>query len=143
MSASARTIVRYLLGELSDSARAALEASYFADPQLFDRVVKTEHELVDAYARGRLSKRTRARFERSYLADPRRRERAKFAETLTARLDRGEGPRLAVRGRPRFVAWAMAAVLVLVAATAARWFLESRRVEVAQTDPPPSIQPGP
>ena len=46
---------RYLLGELAEPEQTALEEKYFADPQLFDQLVKAETELVDDYARGRLS----------------------------------------------------------------------------------------
>ena len=46
---------RYLLGELSESEQSDLEEKYFTDPQVFNQVLKTERELVDAYVRGQLS----------------------------------------------------------------------------------------
>lgn len=132
MSASARTIVRYLLGELSDSARAALEADYVTDPRLLDEMVRTENELVDGYARGRLSSRTRRRFERAYLADPKRRERVEIAQALVAKLDGAESPRERV-SRSTWVGMAMAATVLLVVAGGIRSFLESRRLRQEQT----------
>ncbi|HEX8351739.1 MAG TPA: hypothetical protein VF611_02360 [Pyrinomonadaceae bacterium] len=86
MSKEERNIRRYLLGEMSEAERAALEQEYFVDRQLFDRVMRVENELVDGYARGLLPPPTREQFIRHYLAHPRRRERAEFAEALAARL---------------------------------------------------------
>src|SRR5713101_766427 len=90
MNESEQTMARYLLGELSDAEQAALEEKYFTDPQVFDKMVKTENELVDDYARGRLTPQLRERFEQYYLAHPKRRERAKFAQALATKLDQIE-----------------------------------------------------
>lgn len=81
---------RYLLGELSESERSALEEQYFTDPQVFDQVLKVESELADGYARGQLANDVRERFEQSYMAHPARSARAKFAEALAIRLDQTE-----------------------------------------------------
>ncbi len=83
-------MTRYLLGELSDSEQAALEEKYFTDPQVFDKMVKAENELVDNYARGLLNPESREKFEQYYLAHPKRRERAEFAQTLVTKLDQFE-----------------------------------------------------
>src|SRR5258708_23356223 len=93
MNESEQTMTRYLLGELSDAEQAALEEKYFTDPQVFDKMVKTENELVDDYARGQLTPRLRERFEHYYLARPGRRERAKFAQVFVAKLDHDSAPR--------------------------------------------------
>jgi anti-sigma factor RsiW len=85
-----RTMTRYLLGELSESEQSALEARYFADPQVFNEILETESELVDGYVRGQLANEVRERFERSYMAHPERSERVKFAAALAARLDQAE-----------------------------------------------------
>ena len=87
MDESEQIMMRYLLGELSEQEQSALEEKYFTDPEVFDQVLKTESELVDAYARGRLSKETRERMEQFYMAHPVRAERVKFAAALTSRLD--------------------------------------------------------
>jgi anti-sigma factor RsiW len=90
MNKSAQTMTRYLLGELSDSEQAALEEKYFTDPQVFDKMVKAENELVDNYARGLLDPESREKFEQYYLAHPKRRERAEFAQTLVTKLHQFE-----------------------------------------------------
>jgi anti-sigma factor RsiW len=83
-----QTMLRYLLGELPEGERSALEEQYFADPRVFEEVTRAETALVDDYVRGRLPVEMRQRFEQAYLADPRRRERVKFAEALVERVDR-------------------------------------------------------
>lgn len=85
-----QTFTRYLLGELSETERTALEEKYFGDSQLFDQLLKTENDLLDDYARGRLSSPLRQRLEQRYLAHPERRGRLKFAEALIARLGDAE-----------------------------------------------------
>jgi len=80
-------IQRYLLGELTEVEQEALEQRYFNDRLLFEQMVQAENALVDRYARGLLSPEVRDRFESYYLAHPKRRERARFAEALAAKLD--------------------------------------------------------
>ena len=89
-SNSKRMIRRYLLGELPEAERAALEEKYFTDQVVFEQVVQTENELVDSYVRGRLAPRERAQFERHYLAHPDRRERMRFAKSFLTKLDQTE-----------------------------------------------------
>lgn len=84
---------RYLLGELSEQEQAALEERYFRDPQVFNRVLQVESELVDAYARGQLSTDIRDRFEKGYLKHPAKRQRVEFAKALTTRIDEKEDAR--------------------------------------------------
>jgi hypothetical protein len=140
---------RYLLGELPEAERSALEEEYFSDRRLFEQVAQVESELVDRYARGLLPPSARARFEQYYLAHPQRRERAKFAEALAARLDRAGEVAAAPAGRagswrglwpaslrgPR-LAWAFSLALLLTAALAAWLLVETRRLrqEVAKTE---------
>lgn len=140
---------RYLLGEMTEAERAALEQEYFNDRRLFERMVQVEYELVDKYARGLLPPPVRERFEQYYLSHPKRRERARFAEALTAKL--GEinevaaapparteslwGRWLASMRGPK-LAWAFSAALLLVAAGAAWFFIETSRPqqELAKTE---------
>ena len=140
---------RYLLGELPEAEAATLEQAYFSDPQLVDQLVEVENELVDKYARGLLSPETRARFERHYLAHPNRRERAKFAEALTARLDRpvempAASPILIRSWRGRLLtslqgpklAWSFSLALLLLIAGVIWFAVDSRRLhqEVARNE---------
>jgi hypothetical protein len=59
----------YLLGRLSDEDRHALEEVYFADEEVFDRLLDMQHDLVDAWARGALGREDRAAVEERLL-DP-------------------------------------------------------------------------
>jgi hypothetical protein len=81
------TMMRYLLGDLPEAEKAALEENYFNDPQVFEQVVQVENQLLDAYVRGQLTQSIRNRLEAHYLADPGRRERLKFARTFVGTLD--------------------------------------------------------
>jgi hypothetical protein len=100
MDESEQNMTRYLLGELSESEQIALEEKFFADPQVFDHVVKAESELLDNYVRGRLSEESRERFERAYLTNPARRARLKFAEALATRIDQTEASKIAAGEKP-------------------------------------------
>lgn len=90
MNESEQTMQRYLLGELSESEKTALEEKYFTDPQFFNEVLKTENELVDRYVRNQLAKDLRERFEQSYMSHPSRRDRVEFTAALVSRLDQKE-----------------------------------------------------
>src|SRR6266550_2295052 len=90
MTNAEEIMTRYLLGELPEPERAALEENYFRDARLFDQLQKTENDLLDDYARDRLTPPLRQTLERHYLAHPARRARLKFAEALVARLDASE-----------------------------------------------------
>jgi len=155
---------RYLLGELSEQEQAALEERYFRDPNVFDRVLQVESELVDAYARGQLSTEMRERFEQFYLKHPSRRNRVEFAKSLTTRIDKAEAPVIASREPQSDLSWwqrllgtvggqrpmlrfsmAFAAVLILLAGI---WIFfnikrQSEQKEAAQhREQPTPAQPG-
>jgi hypothetical protein len=139
---------RYLLGELSEPERVALESRYFADQRAFDRLERFEQELIDKYARGRLPGETRARFEAAYLSNPNRRERLRFGEALAARIDQSEpSPVTHVNSgywRQRFLlgletrmfAFSLALVVLLLAAGSVWLFVQSSRLrsELARRD---------
>lgn len=147
MSESEQTMRRYLLGELSESEQSALEEKYFTDPQVFDQVLKTESELVDAYARDQLSKETRERVEKYFMVHPARAERVKFATALTTRVDqsvaRSEKPETdswwqgllaALRGNGPTLKFSMALVTLLILLGGVWFFVERgrRQREAAQ-----------
>jgi len=149
MSNEEQITQRYLLGEMTEAEREALEREYFNDPQLFDRMVQAESELVDNYARGLLAPPVRDRFEQYYLVHFERRERAKFAATLATRVDRvsevAPAPSarteslwnrwLASMRRP-VLAWAFSAALLLMAAVTVWYLFQTRRAqqELARTE---------
>jgi len=84
--ATDRRLTQYLLGDLSDTEQASLEREFFSDRTLFDRLVRTETDLVDDYVARRLSWRRRRRFERHYMADANRRQRVEFARSLATKI---------------------------------------------------------
>ena len=139
MNESDQVATRYLLGALSEAEASAVEQKYFADPQLFQRLVEAENDLVDKYARGSLPPEMRDRFENYYLNHPERRQRAKFASALVAKVDQINkvtaddteswwSRLLALVQGPRF-AWGLAVVILLVSACGIWFLFESRRLK--------------
>lgn len=145
-----QTMMRYLLGELSEQEQAALEEKYFTDPQVFDQMLKTESELVDGYVRGYLPAEVRDRFEKSYMTRPRLSERVNFARALTTRLDQleeaaapsGKTPSITsgwerfltlLRGQRSALAFSMALAVMLVALGGVWFFIESQRRQERET----------
>jgi anti-sigma factor RsiW len=131
-------IIGYLLGEASEAESSALEQAYFSDPQLFDRIVAAESDLLDSYARGQLPSEQRRRFETHYLSNPQRREHARFAEALAAKIDSlSQVPApsstrmswwnrlFAITSWPR-VAWALPVLLVLLATSVVWLAIQTR-----------------
>jgi hypothetical protein len=64
----------FLLEDLSEAERAAIEARFLADPDFSLQVQVIEDELIEGYLRGELSAEDHERFEAAYLTQPRRRE---------------------------------------------------------------------
>lgn len=83
-SARDEQFVRYLLGELPEEERSRLEGLYFADPELFDRLVAAKEGLIDDYVRGKLDGPRLERFESHFLASPERRRRVETARAVRA-----------------------------------------------------------
>lgn len=78
----------YLLGELAEAERDAMEMDIFTDKETFYRLSEIEDRLVDDYARGRLSGEEKLKFEQIYLSNPARRQRVEFALTMVHEFDR-------------------------------------------------------
>ena len=72
-------IVRYLLGQLSESEQEGFERRYFNEDAFYERLEIVEDDLVDAYVSGRLSGSQLERFEKYYLCHPDRQEKVAFA----------------------------------------------------------------
>ena len=83
-SGGEQLLTRYLLGELPEEERSGLEAEYFADPELFARLLAAEDDLIDAYVRGALSTEARARFEERFCRNGDGVQRIAFANALKA-----------------------------------------------------------
>jgi hypothetical protein len=74
-------LVRYLLHELPDADRRAIQESLFDDPVLQDRMQDAENDLIDAFARGDLSTAQEAKIREFVLATGQQ-DRLPFAAAL-------------------------------------------------------------
>ena len=74
--------VRYLLGELPEPEREALEEEYFTTEDAFEELKAAEEDLIDAYCRGTLPPERRPAFEARYLETESGRARLEFARAL-------------------------------------------------------------
>jgi anti-sigma factor RsiW len=108
------TARRYLLGELSEDERVAIERAYFADQRAGDAIAAEEDALIDDYVSGRLSARDRERFEGHYLASPVHRQRVATIRRLSEIADSEQRTERSRRSRV-LASLAAAAVLLLAA----------------------------
>jgi len=138
---------RYLLGELPDEDRERLQAAYFADGELFVRLLGVEEDLIDAYVRGELTEGDRVRFEQRFGRTARQLDRIKIARMLasaTAAPLRAPTPPVTADGgtrpwssRARTLAAAAAALLAVAAVATWRSGGEERRAEALTRSTPP------
>ena len=77
-----RTLQRYLLGELADTARAEVEELLFNSDSCFARICELEVDMVDGYVRGRMPARQTELFEARFLQSQRGRNAVAFARVL-------------------------------------------------------------
>jgi anti-sigma factor RsiW len=82
-------IRRYLLGQLSEAEREAVEARLFGDAEFLELVEAEEEELLDLYVAGRLTAAERAGWESYRAARPDLVRREGFARALRRRFARG------------------------------------------------------
>ncbi|HLM60655.1 MAG TPA: hypothetical protein VK308_07625, partial [Pyrinomonadaceae bacterium] len=80
------TIRQFLLGDLPESERAALEDSFLDDAQIFEQIEDAENDLVDDYVGARLDAPERKLFERYYLTLPENRAKVEAARVLRREL---------------------------------------------------------
>src|SRR6266550_672721 len=74
----------FLLGDLSESERAAIEERFLADEDFSAQVHVVEDELIESYLRQELSTRDQQRFAAAFLTQPRRRERVLMMKGVLA-----------------------------------------------------------
>lgn len=131
---------KYFLGLLPSEERADLERAFFADETLFEDLISTENDLIDAYVRDGLPAAEKVHFEQQYRSSPERWARVEVARALCAvSIGNEEPPPLQQsapwRLLPEFaqlrwpiIGWALAAgLLVTIAATS--WLsLQDRRL---------------
>ena len=73
---------QYFLGDLPREQRDRLENLYLADGEIFEELLSTENDLIDAYVRGELTEDENRKFEAEYFTSQERRERIEFARAL-------------------------------------------------------------
>jgi anti-sigma factor RsiW len=76
------TMMKYLLGELSEEEEITVEDRYVLDGDFFNRLLVAEDELIDSYVRGELTEPQKRRFEKHFLSSPKRKERLRSAQAL-------------------------------------------------------------
>jgi hypothetical protein len=76
------SLIRYLLGQLSEEEQMRIEEKYFDDQNWFTQLEVVEGDLIDSYVRHQLSEKDRQAFESFFLQLPERRQRLAFAQTL-------------------------------------------------------------
>src|SRR4051812_2286769 len=80
--AEEKVLVRYLLGNLSETEQVQVEDRAFADAEYLTALEAAEADLIDAWVRGELSSAERRAFERRFLTSPTRRSKVAFARAL-------------------------------------------------------------
>ena len=75
-------MLHYLLGELSESAKAPIEEQLFRDEHYFAQLQLIEDQLVDDYVCEALPPAQRQQFETGYLISARRRQKLQLAQEL-------------------------------------------------------------
>ena len=77
---------RFLLGAMTENERAAFEAQFIADENLFAQTCAAEDELIESYVRGMLSAADKTNFEKYFLTTDVRRRRVDFTRTMIEKL---------------------------------------------------------
>ncbi len=110
-------LFRYLLGDLPEAEREALEAEYFSSPALIDHLDAVEIDLIEGYVNNKLTVADRLRFESVWLNSPQRREKLALFQTLslTLPLEQAASP-VAVKTKP--ISWRQA---IFAGWTMPRW----------------------
>jgi len=107
-----KTMVAYLLGDLSEEEQALAATQLFTEPN-YRRLQIVEEELIEDYARGELSKDERDRFENFFLAAPHRRERVEFTRAMLNALAEREVEAEAEEHEPASISWRRSPLLFL------------------------------
>jgi len=80
-------IRRFLLGELSENDRTAIEKKFFADEDFFVQIRASEDELIENYVRGNLNASEKVKFEQNFLTTNTRRQRVAFTREMFGKLN--------------------------------------------------------
>jgi hypothetical protein len=80
------TIVKYLLGALSEQEQTQVQERFLQDNEYFELLQAIEDDLIDDYIHKRLSREERKYFETNYLVTAERRKKVEFAADLAKTL---------------------------------------------------------
>ncbi len=86
---------RYLLGEMSDEERSAIEEQFLENDDFFEEIAAFEDELFYEYKQNRLTASERIAFEEKFLKSAQDREKAAFAEAFlqtTEKIEKEKSP---------------------------------------------------
>ena len=137
-------LIRYLLGELEESARARIQEQCFGDDLLFDRILEAENDLIDRYARRELGVRERELFEKTVLQRESMGQRVTFATALSSATAKGKRAGTAskgestaaagstvtlqaqVRSRPKLLWYGLAAAAALLVVLGVVWVIRNQ-----------------
>ena len=75
-------IKRYVLGEIGDEDRSAIEERIMTDEDYFHKLAMVEENLIQDYVDGNLAPADRANFEKCFLLSAENRQKVKFARAL-------------------------------------------------------------
>ena len=78
---------RYLLGNLSESARERLDRRVLNEAEINEEIQATEDALIDQYLGGKLNAEERNQFESYFLLPKERQQKLRFGRTLRKYLD--------------------------------------------------------
>lgn len=112
------TLVRYLVGRVSEEDTEQLDERSIVDGDFAERLRAVEHDLVDAYTNGELTGETLDGFRAQYLRSPAGLAQVEFAQALRGAATAGQASPARDAAGGRTVPWwqLVAAGLVLAAA---------------------------
>lgn len=141
-------IKRFLLGELPDDERVALEERFIKEDGFYNEVLAIQEELADTCVNGDLSPKERAQLEDYFMRSPRRQKRIEFAAALSQALVQPTQRELTASAAPWWRTWfvpfrprlawaATAAAIAFLLISSWLWMQNrhlSNRVEKAQVE---------
>lgn len=122
-------IRRYLLGQLADDARQAIERDLLTSGELFEELQIVEDELIDEYLAGKMSADENVQFRRHFMATVDRQDKVRFAGALHRYLkekERASAPNLRAAMMKRAWAIPVASLALIVLIAAGLWLTRTR-----------------